>query len=135
MTSTATKGLTKTQINRFKRMLDAKALEIRANLQSSSAAKALARGDEPPDLEELPGQSHEEWIFLNRNNIEALLLREIDEALDRIEDGGYGTCLECEELISFKRLEAVCWASRCVTCQEELSANDEPPERARSYRS
>ncbi len=88
MTSTATKGLTKTQINRFKRMLDAKALEIRANLQSSSAAKALARGDEPPDLEELPGQSHEEWIFLNRNNIEALLLREIDEALDRIEDGG-----------------------------------------------
>ena len=66
MTRIASKGLTKTQINRFKKMLETKALEIRANLQSSSAAKALARGDEPLDLEELPGQSHEEWIFLNR---------------------------------------------------------------------
>ena len=134
MARTATKRLTKTQINRFKKMLDIKALEIRANLQSSSAAKALARDDEPPNLEELPGQSHEEWIFLNRNNIEVMLLREIDEALDRIEDSGYGTCLECETPISLKRLEAVCWASYCVTCQEELSVLQEPLERVRSYR-
>ena len=110
MTRIASKGLTKTQINRFKKMLETKALEIRANLQSSSAAKALARGDEPLDLEELPGQSHEEWIFLNRNNIEVMLLREIDEAIDRIEDEDYGTCLECEIPISLKRLEAVSWA-------------------------
>ena len=134
MTRIASKGLTKTQINRFKKMLEAKALEIRANLQSSSAAKALARGDEPLDLEELPGQSHEEWIFLNRNNIEVMLLREIDEAIDRIEDGDYGTCLECETPISLKRLEAVSWAKYCVTCQEKLSVEQEPPERVRSYR-
>ncbi len=134
MTRIASKGLTKTQINRFKKMLETKALEIRANLQSSSAAKALARGDEPLDLEELPGQSHEEWIFLNRNNIEVMLLREIDEAIDRIEDEDYGTCLECEIPISLKRLEAVSWAKYCVTCQEELSVEQEPPGRVRSYR-
>ena len=134
MARIASKGLTKTQINRFKKMLETKALEIRANLQSSSAAKALARGDEPLDLEELPGQSHEEWIFLNRNNIEVMLLREIDEAIDRIEDGDYGSCLECEIPISLKRLEAVTWAKYCVTCQEKLSVEQEPPERVRSYR-
>ena len=134
MARIASKGLKKTQINRFRKMLENKALEIRANLQSSSAAKALARGGEPPDLEELPGQSHEEWIFLNRNNIEVMLLREIEEALDRMEDGDYETCLECEEPISLKRLEAVSWASYCVTCQEELSVEQEPPERVRSYR-
>ena len=134
MARIASKGLKKTQINRFRKMLENKALEIRANLQSSSAAKTLARGGEPPDLEELPGQSHEEWIFLNRNNIEVMLLREIEEALDRIEDGDYGTCLECAEPISLKRLEAVSWASYCVTCQEELSVEQEPPERVRSYR-
>ena len=134
MARIASKGLKKPQIKRFRKMLENKALEIRANLQSSSAAKALARGGEPPDLEELPGQSHEEWIFLNRNNIEVMLLREIEEALDRIEDCDYGTCLECEEPISLKRLEAVSWASYCVTCQEELSVEQEPPERVRSYR-
>ena len=135
MARIASKGLRKSQINRFKKMLETKALETRANLQSSAAAKALARGGEPPDLEELPGQSHEEWIFLNRNNLEVMLLREVEEALDRIEDGGYGTCLECHEPISLKRLEAVSWASYCVTCQEALSVEPATPERrVRSYR-
>ena len=70
MASTVSKGLTKAQRNRFRKLMEAKASEVRANLQSSSAAKALARGGEPLDLEELPTQSHEEWIFLNRNNID-----------------------------------------------------------------
>ena len=63
-----------------------------------------------------------------------MLLREIDEAIDRIEDEDYGTCLECEIPISLKRLEAVSWAKYCVTCQEELSVEQEPPGRVRSYR-
>ena len=103
--------------------MEAKASEIRANLQSSWAAKALARGGEPLDLEELPTQSHEEWIFLNRNNIDVMLLREIDEALGRIEDEKYGICMGCDDPISMKRLEAVAWALYCVPCQEEISSH------------
>ncbi len=125
MPGTLTKALTKAQINRFWKLLDAKAAELRDNLQSSAAAKTLAHGGEPLNLEELPGQSHEEWIFLNRNNIDVMLLREIEEAVERIEAGEYGTCLECEEPISMKRLEAVTWAKYCVGCQEELSANED----------
>ena len=105
--------------------MEAKAIEIRANLQSSSAAKALARGNEPLDLEELPTQSHEEWIFLNRNNIDTMLLREIDEALGRIENESYGVCMGCDDPISLKRLEAVAWARYCVPCQEEISSHSE----------
>ena len=105
--------------------MEAKAIEIRANLQSSWAAKALARGGEPLDLEELPTQSHEEWIFLNRNNIDTMLLREIDEALGRIEDDSYGVCMGCDDPISLKRLEAVAWARYCVPCQEEISSHSE----------
>ena len=133
MARTASKTLTKTQIRRFRQLLEAKGAEIRSNLQSSSAAKTLARGGEPLNLEELPGQSHEEWIFLNRNNIDVMLLREIDDAIERIEHGAYGTCMECEEPISLKRLQAVSWACYCVRCQEALSVEPEP-ERMRSYR-
>ena len=105
--------------------MEVKASEIRASLQSSSAAKALARGGEPLDLEELPTQSHEEWIFLNRNSIDVMLLREIDEALGRIEDESYGVCMGCDDPISLKRLEAVAWARYCVPCQEEISSHSE----------
>jgi DnaK suppressor protein len=124
MAKTATKGLTKAQLKRFRQMLDDKSSEIRANLQSAAASKALARGEEPLDEEELPSQSHEEWIFLNRNNIDVMLLREIDEALDRMGDGSYGTCMECGEAMLMKRLEALPWARYCVPCQEEISAAD-----------
>ena len=45
-------------------------------------------------------------------------LREIEEALRRLDIGEYGTCLNCEEEIGAKRLRAVPWAPLCLRCQE-----------------
>jgi len=45
-------------------------------------------------------------------------LMQINRALERIEDGEFGICLECEEPISPKRLAAVPWAAYCLHCQE-----------------
>jgi DnaK suppressor protein len=134
MAKAIAKGVTKAQIKKFRALLEIKAEEIRASLGSSKAAKALDRGDEPADLEDLPVQSHEEWIFVNRNNIDVMLLREIEAALVRMDDDEYGTCPECDEAISMKRLQAVPWAHYCVTCQERLSEDSEESfGSARSY--
>ncbi len=46
------------------------------------------------------------------------LLRLIREAQERLKSGEYGVCVECEEAISTRRLEAVPWAALCVRCQE-----------------
>mgnify|MGYP000885761827 CR=1 FL=1 len=46
--------------------------------------------------------------------------RAITKALERIEDGDYGICLDCEEKIAPKRLQAIPWAAYCVSCQEKL---------------
>jgi DnaK suppressor protein len=135
MASTMSKGLSKAQIKKFKKMLEEKAEDIRGNLRSAAATVALARGEEPLDLEELPTQSHEEWIFLNRNSIDVMLLREIEEALKRIEDGTYGVCMESGEPISLKRLDAIPWARYCMRVQEELAAAQQADdETAYSYR-
>ena len=75
-----------------------------------------------PDEGDLSQQSHEEWIFLNRNLLDMKLLREVQDALRRIAQGTYGTCYECEEPISAKRLDAVPWARFCVACQEKIAA-------------
>jgi DnaK suppressor protein len=45
-------------------------------------------------------------------------LRDIEEALRRLDIGEYGTCLNCEEEIGAKRLRAVPWAPLCLRCQE-----------------
>ena len=49
---------------------------------------------------------------------ESKILMQIDAALKRIDDGEFGTCLECDEPISPKRLAAVPWAAYCLRCQE-----------------
>ena len=45
------------------------------------------------------------------------VLSEIDAALKRIEDGTYGTCVNCGREIPRERLEANPWASLCIDCK------------------
>lgn len=46
------------------------------------------------------------------------MLYELDDALKRIEEGGFGVCEDCKTLISRTRLKAVPFARLCVKCQE-----------------
>ncbi len=49
---------------------------------------------------------------------ETSLLRDVKDALRRIHDGSFGTCIDCESAISPKRLAAVPWAACCIQCQD-----------------
>jgi DnaK suppressor protein len=53
---------------------------------------------------------------LSETDIKMLTL--IDEALERLGHGAYGTCLNCSQPLEEKRLEAVPWARFCLDCQE-----------------
>src|SRR5512142_2823561 len=105
----------------YRNMLEKKAEEVRRSMSAQKAAQVVARLDIPSDEGDLSQQHHEEWIFLNRNTLDVKLLREINDALHRMDVGHYGTCLECEEPISPKRLNAVPWARYCVSCQDAVT--------------
>src|SRR3979411_686976 len=92
-----------------------KSRDPRASMSAQNAAQVVARPDTPSDEGDLSQRSHDEWIFLNRNKLEARVLREVEDALRRIEAGSYGVCQECDEPISRKRLEALPWAKYCVS--------------------
>jgi len=66
--------------------------------------------------------THDEFVSLHLNSIDYGQLRLIEEALDRLDAGDYGTCLSCEEPIAPKRLRAVPWARYCIACQESAAA-------------
>ncbi|MBI3895327.1 MAG: TraR/DksA family transcriptional regulator [Acidobacteria bacterium] len=99
-------------------MLEQKSSELKAQLGSPSAHLILHASPDPFDSADWAEKTHEEWIFLQKNNIEVALLREIEGALERLRDGTYGACLDCGMPMSRKRLEALPWARYCVTCQE-----------------
>ena len=55
---------------------------------------------------------------------EGRLIYHIDEALDRMEGGTYGNCVDCGNAISEDRLEAVPHARLCINCKsKEETAN------------
>lgn len=114
------KTVNKTRVaNQYREVLEEKIREVRRSMSTPVAAEIVARREEQNDVGDLAGQSHEEWIFLNKNAQNATLLRHLEEAVERVDDGSYGTCAECEKPISPKRLEAVPWAKFCITCQEK----------------
>jgi DnaK suppressor protein len=64
--------------------------------------------------------SHDEFVSLRMNGLDYGQLRLVEEALDRLDTGDYGICLECDEPIAEKRLNALPWARYCVACQESI---------------
>lgn len=55
---------------------------------------------------------------------EQSMLRDIEDALNRIGDGTFGLCTECGSEIAAKRLQALPHAPLCITCAREQTQLD-----------
>jgi DnaK suppressor protein len=75
---------------------------------------------------------HDEFISLHLNSMDYAKLRDVIEALDRLDSGDYGICANCEEPIPAKRLDALPWAKYCLHCQTQVATMvlEESPELA-----
>ncbi len=71
-----------------------------------------------PDPNDRATQESEFSLELRTRDRERKLIRKIEEALKRIDDGSYGYCVETGEEIGIKRLEARPVATLCVEAQE-----------------
>ena len=71
-----------------------------------------------PDPNDRATQEEEFSLELRTRDRERKLIRKIDEALKRIDDGSYGYCLETGEEIGIKRLEARPVATLSIEAQE-----------------
>jgi len=74
--------------------------------------------DVAQDPADKASNSYIKEMLFSQSTSDKYILRLIDEALARIEEGTYGICVTCEKEIQPKRLEAVPWARHCVTCQD-----------------
>ncbi len=73
---------------------------------------------ETPDPVDLAVRNYSKNVMLAVSENDSRQLAMIDEALVRIADDEYGTCLNCEKEINPKRLAAIPWARYCLSCQE-----------------
>ena len=84
--------------------------ETRQNLQETSTAEA--------DIADRASTETDRSLELRTRDRARKLISKIDEALERIEDGSYGFCVETDEPIGIKRLEARPIATLSLEAQE-----------------
>ena len=112
-------------LEQMKQRLETKQAELLESIKSLTEAYptpvgAIEAGEGPQDFEDTAVD------FLETQNEQSLmvnqqaLLTEVHRALERIEDGTYGKCVNCGQPIPEKRLEAIPWAARDVKCEEQL---------------
>lgn len=118
----------KLEMREYKRSL----LDLRARLVGdvngmADAALKKTRSESSGDLSSMPihmadlGTDNFEQEFtlsLMQNEEEAL--GEIESALERIEEGTYGACVECSGVIPKTRLQAIPYTPHCVKCASKL---------------
>lgn len=109
--------------------LDLKTLESILRIRAQELAQSMAERNQIA-VERSPDAFDATLLAADREcSAQALmqdlhLLRQVEAALDRIYDGGFGICLGCEEEIASKRLRAIPWATYCVSCQSTAEEDE-----------
>jgi DnaK suppressor protein len=104
------------ELDRFRKILKARQAELSDGRRNREAVAIETNADE---LERIQLAQERDFAMdaLDRESVRA---REIRAALERIDNGTFGICLNCEEEIAAKRLAAVPWTAMCIVCQEVM---------------
>ncbi len=114
------KDLDKKAIAKFKKILLKEREQIVGEVRQIVESSKEMGQDGIQDIGDEAANIYNKQVLLSLNENERTRLQEVDESLDRIENGTYGICEECGEPIGLKRLEVRPVAKYCVPCKTKL---------------
>lgn len=74
-------------------------------------------------MADIGGDTFQNEVEIGRMTVGSEVLEMIEDAIERLITGDYGTCLECGDKISEERLMAKPHAIRCIRCAEQREKN------------
>ena len=102
-------------VNKYRDILEKKKEEILAS--APARTPAAEPGSKSGDWIDQSSQENDLHVRLALKQTDSKLLRAIEQAIYRIDQGTYGICMECETKIAPARLEAVPWTRVCIECK------------------
>jgi DnaK suppressor protein len=102
-------------------------LEARNQILNSGVLSNLEdlRIEQVADEADLANNTVNQQISFSIREKEMIKLRRIDAALERVEEGVFGVCIESGEEIAEKRLKTQPWAEFCLEVAEEKEREDQ----------
>ncbi len=121
--------MTKADLEKFKQILLALKARLTGdvNMMASEAFSGGTGSHAPTHMADLGTDAYEQEFTLNLMANEGDRLDQVKAALERIANGQYGCCLECEGRIAKARLEVIPDTPYCVKCASKVgnSTDDE----------
>ena len=111
--------MNKLQLKKFKTLLTDKRDEIVKKAKQTLEEDMTLDANDLPDEMDLASSEYLQSFTFRLRGREKVFLDKIEKALQKIEDGSFGTCEECSEEISVKRLEARPETTLCIRCKED----------------
>ena len=111
--------MNKNKLEYFKnKLLDARNKILNSGILSNFEDLKI-NSDDTADEADLASNTINQQVSFSIREKEMNKLRRIDAALERVEDGSYGFCIESGDEIEQKRLETQPWAEFCIEVAEE----------------
>ena len=93
---------------------------LRSALAGDLSLLRELRSESPGDLIDAAYDSTQDEISSQLAEVESRELANIENALERMKAGKYGLCEVCSGRIPMARLDALPYATMCISCQREL---------------
>ena len=103
-------------LKKYKKILLGKREEIVSSPDRSTVADETMRTG---DWVDHSSQENDLHVNLALKQTDTKLVRAIEDALQRVDQGTFGICMDCEEPIAEVRLVAVPWTRVCIDCKEK----------------
>jgi DnaK suppressor protein len=114
----------RSDMDRFRELLIAKRSELLDRVRAMRPSEAEAGEGEAPDLGDRALNTVSRDLLYQLSTGERDLVRRIDWAISRLDEGSYGSCVHCGREVQRGRLQAVPWARHCIECQELQDRGD-----------
>ncbi len=101
----------------YRKRLLAKQVELLRLVTKSEQDGREADEEATQDIADKAANSYTKEFLFHQSDENRRILQLVNEALERLKNGGYGLCVACHEEVEQKRLEAVPWARHCIECQ------------------
>jgi DnaK suppressor protein len=105
-------------INEFENRLREKERELLADIARTEAEARESRVAEVEDLANGSISSESKESLLQQTTVDWKVLTQVRDALQRIENGAYGKCLDCGRQIEANRLNSLPWVPYCLADEE-----------------
>ncbi len=118
------KTLTKKDIEKFKLQLETKRDSVYQNAKKTLTDNMVLDPNDLPDEMDLASSEALQSFEFRLRGREKAHLSKLNLALRKIDDGSFGTCVECDEPINKKRLEARPETQLCIRCKEDQERDE-----------